>query len=167
MSQSCFVFFQKARCWTQCMTCTVASSWATLWSRAALIVTASQVSIWNKAHLWPSAMFFSLILIAKLFWSYTMDVLSCVILPQVQQWWTGWCSCSWFLPVWRLWRWPQPCWRRVSCELLVRRVWRHFALPASARNSWMTPLLCTALYVALDNGKLAGSKHWVWLFSVN
>lgn len=29
----------------------------------------------------------------------------------------------------------------------------------TARNSWMTPLLCTALYVALDNGKLAGSKH--------
>lgn len=58
MSQSCFVFFQKARCWTRCMTCTVASSWATMWSRAALIVTASQVSIWNKVHLWPSTMFF-------------------------------------------------------------------------------------------------------------
>lgn len=40
-----FVSF-KAKCWTPCMTSTAVSRWATMWSRAALTATVSQVRLY-------------------------------------------------------------------------------------------------------------------------
>lgn len=70
-----------------------------------------------------------------------------VVSLQVLRWWTGWCSCSWLWPVWRPWRWPRRSWTRASCAPLAWGVPRLCAPAAWASSSWMTPPLCTALWV--------------------
>lgn len=86
-----------------------------------------------------------------------MQTCTYVFSLQVRRWWTGWCLCSWFWPVWRPWRWPRPCWRRVSCGPSAWRVPRLSALPASASSSWTTPPRCTALW------GVCTTPHWEYL----